>query len=191
MDDAGIKEEEVIVKISIHTMAIDTFVPMLRSMSEILDKGAQHARAKKLDPASLVNARLALDMYPLAKQVQAACDQAKNSTARLAGTEPPTFEDSEQTLDELKARIAKTIDYLQKTRASAFEGAEDREIRIPLPNDLMLEMSGLQFLRDWSLPHFYFHVVTAYDILRHSGVEIGKRDYMSHVGSSIRPLNPK
>ena len=105
------------MKISMYTMAIDTFVPMLRSLSEILDKGAEHASAKKLDPDALVNARLAPDMYPLVKQVQIACDQAKNSTARLIGTEPPHFEDNEQTLDELKARIATTIDYLQKAYA--------------------------------------------------------------------------
>jgi hypothetical protein len=183
----SVREEEVTVKISMHTMAIDTFVPMLRSLSEILDKGAAHASARKLDPAALVNARLAPDMYPLAKQVQQACDHAKNSTARLMGLEPPPFEDNEQTLDELKGRIAKTIDYLQKARAAAFEGAEDRELRIPLPNNLQLEMTGVQFLRDWTLPHFYFHVVTAYDIIRHSGVDIGKRDYMSHVGAAIRP----
>lgn len=175
------------MRISVYTMVIDTFAPMLRSMSEVLDKGAQHARAKKLDPAVLVNASLAPDMYPLVKQVQLACDHAKNSTARLIGDEAPRFEDSEQTLDELKARIAKTLEYLKKANVSAFEGAEDREIRIPLPNDLILEMTGVQFLRDWALPHFYFHVVTAYDILRHSGVEIGKRDYLSHVGYAIHP----
>jgi hypothetical protein len=176
------------MKISMYTMTIDTFVPMLRSMSEILDKGAEHARAKKLDPSTLVDARLAPDMYSLDKQVQLACDQAKNSTARLMGLEPPPFEDNEKTLDQLKARIAATIDYLKKARAAAFEGAEDREIRIALPNDLQLEMTAVQFLRDWSLPHFYFHVVTAYDILRHSGVDIGKRDYLSHVGAAIRPI---
>ena len=175
------------MKISTYTMAIDTFVPMLRSLSELLDKGAEHARAKKLDPASLVNAKLAPDMYSLDKQVQIACDNAKNSTAQLIGTEPPRFEDNEKTLDELKARIAKTIDYLQKLRAAAFEGAEDREIRIPLPGDMQLEMTGVQFLRDWALPHFYFHIVTAYDILRHSGVDIGKRDYLSYVAAAIRP----
>ena len=136
--------------------------------------------------AVLVNARLAPDMFPLVRQVQIACDHAKNSTARLIGQEPPVFEDNEQTLDELKARIARTIDYLRSARETAFEGAEDRDIKIPLPNNLALEMNGLQFLRDWALPHFYFHVVTAYDILRHNGVEIGKRDYLSHVAGHIR-----
>jgi len=167
-------------------MAIDTFVPMLRSLSNILDKGAEHAKAKTLDSAALVNARLAPDMYTLAQQVQLACDHAKDSTARFMGQEPPRFEDNEQTLDDLKARIARTIDYLQSARAAAFEGAEDCDIRIPLPNNAAFEMKGVQFLRDWALPHFYFHVVTAYDILRHNGVDIGKRDYLSHVTGYIR-----
>jgi uncharacterized protein len=119
--------------------------------------------------------------------VQIACDTAKNGTARLMGKEAPKFEDNEQTLDELKARIVKTIEYLEKADRAAFQGAEDREIRIPLPKDLLLEMKGLEYLRDWMLPHFYFHVVTAYDILRHNGVDIGKLDYLNHAGSAIRP----
>jgi len=174
------------VKISVYAISIGTFVPMLRALSSILDKGAEHASARNFDSAVLVNARLAPDMFPLVRQVQIACDHAKNSTARLIGQEPPVFEDNEQTLDELKARIARTIDYLQSARETAFEGAEDRDIKIPLPNNLALEMNGLQFLRDWALPHFYFHVVTAYDILRHNGVEIGKRDYLSHAAGHIR-----
>lgn len=168
-------------------MAIKTFEPMLRSLSNILDKGAEHAIAKKLDPAALVNARLAPDMYTLAQQVQIACDQARDATARLMGHEPTRVEHNERSLDELQTLIAKTIDYLQKARADEFEGAEDRKITIPIPdNNIEFEMNGAQFLRDWAIPHFYFHVVTAYDILRHSGVEIGKRDYLSHVGSYIR-----
>jgi uncharacterized protein len=170
-----------------YTMAVETFVPMLRSLSKVLDKGAEHANAKKFDSAVLVNSRLAPDMFPLARQVQIACDHAKNATARLTGQEPPRFEDNEQTLDELKARIARTIDYVESARPAAFEGAEERQIKIALPGNLLLEMNGLQSLRDWSLPHFYFHVVTAYDILRHNGVDIGKRDYLSHVGYAIRP----
>ncbi len=174
------------MKPPLYAMAVETFVPMLRALSNILDKGAQHASAKKFDPAVLVTARLAPDMFPLVKQVQIACDHAKNATARLMGREPPRFEDSEQTLDELKTRIARTIDYLEGAPAAAFAGAEERDITVPLFNDLVLEVNGLQLLRDWALPHFYFHVVTAYNILRHNGVDIGKRDYLSHVGSAIR-----
>jgi hypothetical protein len=159
---------------------------MLRALSEILGKGAQYAITKNFDSAVLVNARLVPDMYPLVKQVQLACDHAKDSTARLMGQEPPRFEDNEQSLDQLKARIATTIDYLGRAPAAAFEGAEDREIKIPIPNNGAIEMNGFQFLRDWALPHFYFHVVTAYDILRHSGVELGKRDYLSRVGVYVR-----
>jgi len=174
------------VKISIHSIAIETFVPMLRSLSNLLDKGAEHARANKSDPNALVNARLAPDMYALAQQVQLSCDHAKDSTARLCGQEPPHFENNEKTLEDLKARIARTIDYVQKEPATAFDGAENRDVRIPIPAmNGEFQMDGLQYLRDWAIPHFYFHLVTAYDILRHSGVEIGKRDYLSNVGKYI------
>ena len=175
------------MKISLYGFATKTFVPMLHSLSHVLDKGAEHASASKSDPASLINARLAPDMYTLAQQVQLACDQARDATAHLTGQNAPQFENNEKTLDELKARIAKTIDYVESVRAAAFEGAEDREIIIPIPeNNMEFEMNGLQFLRDWALPHFYFHVVTAYGILRHNGVDIGKRDYMNQVGGYLR-----
>ena len=174
------------MKISIYTMATETFVPMLGSLSTNLDKGVELTKAKNFDGAVLVNARLAPDMFSLARQVQIACDHAKGAAARLTGQEPPRFDDNEQTLDDLKARIAKTVAYVQSVPATAYEGAEDRQIEFPLPNNLLLEMNGLEFLRDWALPHFYFHVVTAYDILRHNGVDIGKRDYLSHVGRHIR-----
>jgi uncharacterized protein len=176
-----------IVKITTYALAIETFVPMLRSLSNILDKAAEHARAKKSDPALLVNSRLVPDMYTLAQQVQLACDHAKDSTARLLGREPTKVENDEKTLDELKARIAKTIEQLQHTNEAALAEAENREIRLPIPGmSAEFEMNGFQYLRDWALPHFYFHLVTAYDILRHCGVDIGKRDYMSHVGGYIR-----
>lgn len=167
------------MKISMHTMSVDAFVPTLNALAKILDKAVQNAGARKFDPAVLINARLAPDMYPFVKQVQIACDFAKNSTARLAGQEAPRFEDNEQTIDELKARVAKTLDYVKSVRAEAFEGAEDRDIKLSFPNGMSLEFKGLAFLRDWSLPNFYFHAVTAYDILRHNGVDIGKRDYLS------------
>jgi hypothetical protein len=175
------------MSISIYTMAIDTFVPMLRTLSALLDKGAEHARAKGSDPEQLVDARLAPDMFPLVKQVQIACDHAKGAAARLSGREPPLMEDNERTLGELKSRIKRTLDYVEGISANDYEGAEKRHIKFPLIDDLVLDVNGTQFLRDWALPHFYFHVVTAYDILRHEGVPIGKRDYLAHIGYGIHP----
>jgi hypothetical protein len=162
-----------------HTMSVEAFVPTLTGLGKILDKAAQYASAKKFDGSVLVNARLAPDMFPLARQVQIACDFAKNGIARLAGQEAPKFEDNEQTIDELKARVARTLDYVKGFSPPAFEGAEDRDIKLSFPNGQSLEFKGLAFLRDWALPNFYFHAVTAYDILRHNGVELGKRDYLN------------
>jgi hypothetical protein len=166
-----------------YAMAIGTFAPMLQSLSKLLDKGAEHAR----DPNALTGARLAPDMYTLAQQVQLACHHAEDGAGRLMGQAPRPLETSEQSMAALQAAIAKTIDDLKAAPQAAFEDAADRTITIPISDDTAFEMNGLQFLRDWALPHFYFHVVTAYDILRHQGAEIGKRDYLSHVGGYIRP----
>jgi len=165
------------MKISMHTMVVDQCAHMLRNLSALLDKGVAHAEAKKFDPAVLVNARLAPDMFPLSRQVQIATDMVKAGVARLTGQEAPRYEDTEQTMDELKARIAKTIDYIESVPASAFEGSEERDIRIPL-RDRTLEMKGLQYVRQWVLPNFYFHVTTVYALLRHNGVDVGKRDFL-------------
>jgi hypothetical protein len=172
------------MKISMHTMAAGSFVPMLESLSAILDKGAAHAEGKAGD---LMNARLAPDMYTLTQQVQLACDYAKDCVSRLMGQEPPAFERNEQTIDDLKRRIARTLDHVRGADAIAMEGGEERDCSIPIPNNMVIAMNGLEFLRSWSLPHFYFHLVTAYDILRHSGIVIGKQDYLSQVGAFIRP----
>jgi len=179
------------VSISIYSMAIDTFAPMLRTLSNLLDKGAEHLRGQGKDPETLVNAKLAPDMFPLVKQVQIACDHAKGAAARLTGREPPKFEDNEQTLGELKSRIKRTLDYVEGVSSNDYEGAENRHIEFPLIDDLVLDVNGTQFLRDWALPHFYFHLVTAYDILRNQGVPIGKRDYLAHVGYAIHPKGKK
>jgi hypothetical protein len=162
-----------------YTMSVEAFVPTLRALSKLLDKGAEYAAAKKFDTSVLASARLAPDMFPLVRQVQIACDFAKNSSARLCGQEQPRFEDNEQTLDELKARIAKTIDYVQSLRMEGFKGSEDRDIKIPLPNNNSLEMKGLPYLNHFALPNFYFHVVAAYAILRENGVDVGKRDFLN------------
>ena len=162
---------------SMYAMSVETFIPMLGNLSALLDKAAAFAGAKKIDSAVLLQSRLAPDMLPLTRQVQIACDAAKNSVPRLAGQEPMKIEDNEQTIDELKARIAKTIDYLKTFDPAALNGSETREIKIPA-RDRTLEFSGLNYLRRFALPNFFFHVTTTYAILRHNGVELGKRDYL-------------
>ena len=164
------------MKISLHTFSVQIYTNTLGHLSGILEKGLAHATARKFEPAVLVNARLAPDMLPLSRQVQIACDMAKNSASRLAGLEPPRFEDNEQTFEELLARVARTIDYLKGVPASALEGSEDRDIKVPA-RDRTLQFKGLDFLQRFALPNFFFHVTTAYDILRHNGVELGKRDF--------------
>lgn len=166
------------MKITIQAVTVDVFAHQLGSLSALLEKGLAHATARKFDPSVLVNARLAPDMFPLSRQVQIACDGAKNGVARLAGLEPPRFEDNEKTIEELRARIARTIDYLKGVPSSALEGAEERAIRVPAGPDKFLDFKGLDFIQRWALPNVFFHITTAYAILRHNGVEIGKRDYL-------------
>jgi hypothetical protein len=165
------------MKISVYALSMDIFTHALGNLSAILEKGAVYAAAKKFDSGVLLSSRLAPDMLPLSRQVQIACDIAKNSAARLAGTEPPRFEDNEKTIEELRARIARTIDYLKSIPVSAFEGSEERDIKVPA-RERPLEFKGLAFLQRWALPNVFFHVTTAYNILRHNGVDIGKQDYL-------------
>jgi hypothetical protein len=165
------------MKISMHTMIVDQCSTMLTHLTKILDKGVAYAETKKFDSTVLVNARLAPDMFPLSRQVQIASDMVKNGVARLAGQDAPKFEDNEKTMDELKARIAKTIDYIRSVPASAFEGSEDRDIKIPL-RDRSIEMKGLPYARNWVLPNFYFHLTMVYALLRHNGVDLGKLDFL-------------
>jgi hypothetical protein len=157
------------------------FVPsvnrMLGNLTDLLDKAAAHAEARKFDPANLLNARLAPDMHPLTRQVQIACDQAKFGAARLTGSEPPPHPDVETTIPELKARIAKTLEYVNSFGPDAYAGSEDREITLKTPSR-ELHFAGIDYLRGFLLPNFYFHVTTAYALLRHNGVEIGKLDYL-------------
>jgi uncharacterized protein len=172
------------MKISMRTMAVDTFVPMLESLAAVLDKGAAHAKAAGVD---LVDARLAPDMFTLAQQVQQACYYAADAAARLVGRPGAKMPDAERTFAGLKTQIRGTIDRVRGVPAAAFAGAEQCDCSIEIPGGKVIEMNGLRFLRAWALPHFYFHVVTAYDILRHKGVAIGKTDYASQVGDFIRP----
>jgi len=176
------------MKTSLYTVWGETFAPMLRTLSELLDKAAQQVRAKGGDPATLVNARLAPDMFPLGLQVQVACHHAKDITARLTGQQAPKLENKELTLPELKALIEQTLALLGGVAASSFDGAEDRRVELTLQGGRLLEADGLHFLCHWSMPHFYFHAVTAYDILRHSGIEIGKRDFMTRAAPYVRQV---
>ena len=168
------------MSLSMHAMTVGQFVPMLKNLGKILEKAEAYAAAKKVEGGVIEGLRLAPDMLSFARQIQLASDFAKNSVARLAGIEAPKYEDNEKTLEELKARVAKTIDWLQGIQAAQLEGAENRHIVIPL-RTRTLEMDGLPFLQKWALPNFYFHVTTAYALLRHVGVEVGKQDFLGGV----------
>ena len=165
------------MKISMHAMSHDVFRKALTQLLFVMEKGVANAKARNFDPNVFVSQRLAPDMLPFARQIQLASDFAKNSMARLAGIDPPKFEDNEATIDELVARVKKTLEYIATVQATALEGSEDRDIKIPL-RDRTLEMKGLPFLQNWALPNFFFHHVTAYNVLRHNGVDIGKRDFL-------------
>ena len=166
------------MKVTMHAMSVELFANTLGNLSAILEKAAANAAQRKFDAGVLLAARLAPDMLPLTRQVQIAADIAKNTVARLAGQEPPRFEDTETTIEQLRARLARTIDFLKSVPASALEGAETREIKVTA-GERTLEFRGLDFLQRWALPNVFFHVVTAYDILRHNGVELGKRDFLN------------
>lgn len=165
------------MNISMYQASVPTFVRMLNNLAAILEKAAAHAEARKIDPAVLVNSRLFPDMLPLTKQVQIASDGAKGGAARLAGMEPPKFEDTETTFAELIARIRKTIAYLDTLKAGQIDGSEDRTVTLQMRGKAVT-FQGMPYLLNHVLPNFYFHVTTAYDILRHSGVELGKQDFL-------------
>jgi hypothetical protein len=166
------------MKVSMHALSAEVFVNALGNLSWILEKAAGSAAQRKIEPAVLLGARLAPDMLPLTRQVQIACDLAKNSVARLAASEPPRFEDTETSIEQLRARIARTIDFLKSVPASALEGAETRDIRVPA-GERTLEFKGLDYLQRWAIPNVFFHFTTAYDILRHNGIDLGKRDFLN------------
>jgi hypothetical protein len=165
---------------SMSQTALPTFEIGLTALSGVLDKAAAFAAAKKVDPAVLLGYRLAPDMFALARQVQVACDQAKNGAARLAGVEPPKFEDNETTLDQLKERVAKTVAFLKTLDAKAIDASADREITFPL-GPSKGQMMGGDYLNHFVLPNFYFHLTAAYAIVRHCGVEVGKRDFLGAI----------
>jgi uncharacterized protein len=152
----------------------------LENLSFLLDKAAAHAEAKKIDPKVIADARLIADMFPLARQVQIACDTAKGAAARLAGVDIPKHEDNETTLSELKARIGKTLDFIASVKPAQFAGAATREVVLKFPNG-SLTFTGADYLRKFVLPNFYFHLTVAYALLRANGVEIGKQDYLGKI----------
>jgi len=164
-------------KLSMHAISAPVFARMLRNLSAILTKAESQAKSKGYDPAVLLNARLAPDMFPVTRQVQIATDHAKGAVARLTGNTPEALEDTETTFAELQARIAKVIAIVESFKPEAYEGSESREISIKIPTT-ELKFSGIDYINQWAMPNFYFHLVTAYDILRANGVELGKRDFL-------------
>lgn len=163
--------------ITMHEIAVPSFRKHLEALDAILDKAAAYAEARKIEPEALLMARLYPDMYTFKKQVQSACDFAKLSVGRLAGLTPPVHDDSEMTFSDLKRRIAETLSVLDEAKAEPMEAAADREVAIKAgPREL--KFTGREYLLHFALPNFYFHCATAYGILRHNGLEIGKRDFM-------------
>ena len=166
------------MSISMSSASLPVFTAMLGNLSHILDKAQAFVEAKGCDPVALTQYRLAPDMLPFTRQILIACDAAKNGVARLSGVEAPKFADDEQTLAELKARIAKTLAYLATVPSAALDGTEEKEITFPVGKDAVRTMQGQAYLTTWVLPNMFFHITTAYNILRHNGVELGKRDYL-------------
>ena len=165
---------------TLYDISVPVFDALLGNLSALLDKAAAHAAAKSFDSAILVQARLAPDMFPLVRQVQIACDAAKFGVARLTGADAPAFADDEASIEQLKARIEKTRAFIGSVPRERFDGAETRRVEVPTRAQTYA-FAGRDFLLRWAMPNFYFHLVTTYDILRHNGVELGKRDYLGAV----------
>ncbi|NNM61447.1 MAG: DUF1993 domain-containing protein [Steroidobacteraceae bacterium] len=168
------------MSLSLFDMSVPVMIHALSNLSTLLDKAAEHAEAKKIEPLVFTQARLFPDMLPLSRQVQIACDGAKGAAARLAAVEVPKHEDTEKTIAELKARIAKTVEFLQSVKREQFDGAENREIVLTFPTRT-LKFTGLSYLNLYALPNLYFHVTMTYALLREGGVEIGKRDFLGPI----------
>jgi len=167
------------MSLSMYQASIPVFVRMLGNLSVILEKGAAYAEAKKIDPSILVTARLAPDMFTLARQVQIATDGVKGCAARLAGIEVPSYPDTETTFAELQARIAKTIAFVQSVSAEQIDGSEERSITLKIGGKEK-SFKGQPYLLTFVLPNFYFHITTTYAILRHNGADIGKMDFLGN-----------
>jgi uncharacterized protein len=168
------------MSVPLYDYSIPALTLGLKNLSALLDKGAAHAETKKADGKVYASARLIADMFPLSRQVQIACDTAKGAAARLAGVQAPKHEDTETTIDELKARIQKTIDFLGSIKAEQLSGADSREIVLQFPNST-LKFTAIDYLRKFVLPNFYFHVTMSYALLRMNGVDVGKNDYLGAI----------
>jgi uncharacterized protein len=165
------------MQLSMYTASAPRFVHILANLAAMLDKAQAHAEAKKIDPAALTTFRLFPDMFPLSRQIQVACDVSKGAVARLAGVGVPKHEDTEQTFPELKARIAKTIEFINTLKPGQIDGTEDKELTVKLGKQ-EYKFKGMQYLLNFAYPNFYFHAATVYNILRHNGVELGKKDFV-------------
>ena len=165
------------MSISMYSASVPVYVQFLTALAGVLKKAEEHCAAKKIEPSVLVTARLSPDMFALARQVQIATDHAKGSVARLAGVEVPSFADTEATFEELQARIAKTLDYVKGFKPAQIDGSDDKDIVLEM-RTTKLELKGVDYLTRFALPNFFFHTTTAYAILRHCGVDVGKRDFM-------------
>jgi hypothetical protein len=160
-----------------YTLSAPIFTRMLTNLDAILDKAIAHAAQRKIDPAVLMASRLSPDMLPMSRQVQVACDFAKGGVARLCGEEPPKWDDTETSMADLKARIARTIEFVGTFAPARFEGGDTRIVQLQMRGETV-QLTGLEYLTRMLLPNFFFHVTTAYDLLRKDGVEIGKRDFV-------------
>jgi uncharacterized protein len=167
--------------LSVSQASVSAFEIGLNALSGVLDKAAAFVAAKKIDPAVLLHTRLAPDMFDLTRQVQVVTDQARRGAARLAGAQPPSYEDTETTIDQLKARLAKTVAYLKTLDQKQIDASADRDITFPLGGGKNGQMKGNDYLNHFVLPNFYFHLTAAYAIVRHCGVDVGKRDFMGAI----------
>lgn len=163
---------------SFHDAVVPAYLQMLNSLAGLLTKAEAHCAAKKIDPSVMLGSRLFPDMLPLSKQIQLASDFAAKGCARLTHSEVPSMPDTEKTFEELKQRLAKTIDYVKSYKPEQFEGADTKDVTFPAGPDRTMTLKGQQFFSAVSLPNFYFHATIAHGIMRHNGVEIGKRDFL-------------
>jgi hypothetical protein len=163
---------------SFYDAAVPAYLQILGSLSGLIAKAEAHCKAKNIQPEVLLSARLFPDMLPFSKQIQLACDFAAKGCARLTHSEVPSTPDTEKTFDELRQRLAKTIDYVKTFKPAQFEGADSRDVTFPTGPDKTTTLKGQQFLTAFSFPNFYFHAAIAHGILRHNGVQIGKRDFL-------------